>query len=142
MIDFERLESLSPAKQRAVVALLSESTVEGAAKTAGVSAVTLRRWRSDPAFREVYRLARETMWEEATARLAVVARSAVETLHREMTNPDARPGERIRAAQVLLEASARCATREPGAEEAGQSAADEDFERRLEAIYGERAIEP
>lgn len=50
-------EELSPQQEGAIVALLSDPGLMGAAKAAGVGKATLWRWMQKPAFREAYRRA-------------------------------------------------------------------------------------
>src|SRR5919107_1371502 len=70
----ERLED------RALAALLSEPTIEAAAKRADVAESTLLRWLQEPAFKARYRAARRSIVESAVGRLQTVATKAIEAL--------------------------------------------------------------
>ena len=96
-------EKLTPAQERAVSALLSASTLEEAAKLAKVSPATLRRWRQTEPFDAAYRSARVALLDCATASLRRAATEAVDVLLSVMRDPDARAGDRIRAASIVLD---------------------------------------
>jgi hypothetical protein len=113
-------DQLTPAQERAVIALLSSSSLEEAAKAARVSVSSLRRWRQEPAFQVAYRHARFALLESATAKLRGAACRAVEVLVEAMNDKEAPHSVRIRAAQVVLES-------------AYKSAEVEDLAERLEA---------
>jgi len=89
------MAELSERQRRAVSALLTAPTVKAAAQQAGVGERTLRRWLTDPRFREAYRAASRRMLEDAAARLRAVAREAVDTLLAALQ--DDRTANRIRA---------------------------------------------
>ena len=75
----ERLED------RALVALLSEPTIEAAARRADIAESTLLRWLQDPAFQARYRSARRSVVESAIGRLQQAATGAVDALTRNLT---------------------------------------------------------
>ena len=56
-------------QERVIVALLSEPSIEAAAKTADVSDVTIWRWMKQPEFRAKLRDARRAVVEGAIGRL-------------------------------------------------------------------------
>lgn len=94
-------EKLSRYQERAVVALLTQPTVEEAASHAGVSASTLRRWLAhSPEFKARYRAARREVVEHAVAELQHATSEAVATLRRNMGCGE--PGPEIRAAVAVL----------------------------------------
>ena len=72
-------------EDRALVALLSESTIEAAAKRADVAESTLLRWLQDPEFKAKHRAARRSIVESAVGRLQAVATKAVDTLERNLS---------------------------------------------------------
>ncbi len=117
---------LSPSQERAVIALLSSSSLEEAAKSARVSVSSLRRWKQEPAFQVAYRTARFALLEGATAKLRGAACRAVEVLVACMNDQEAPHSVRIRAAQVVLEA-------------AYKSAEIEDVVERLDAVERDNA---
>jgi len=68
-------------RERAVVALLSESTIGAAARRCGVNERTLRRWLLDDGlFREELATARTAMFQGAMNRVQALASTAVTTL--------------------------------------------------------------
>jgi DNA-binding MurR/RpiR family transcriptional regulator len=85
----------------AILALISEPTVVAAAKRAGVSEATLRRWLQDPGFAARYREARREVVDRAITRLQAAAVEAVETLRRNLSS--GQPGVEVTAARTLLE---------------------------------------
>jgi hypothetical protein len=98
-------EKQSRRQEAAIAALLSEPTVEAAAKKAKVGYRTLRVWLKDPAFNREYREARRQIVEEAVSRLQQTTLMAVLTLYRNLTCGN--PGTEVRAAQVILEQSVK-----------------------------------
>ena len=95
---------LSRYQEQAVAALLTESTVAGAAEKAGVGARTLERWLSeDTAFREAYRVARRRVLEDAIGRLQGATARAMEALERNLRCGV--PATEVRAAQTVFRLS-------------------------------------
>ena len=67
-------------REEAILALLTEPTIDAAARRAGVSDVTLWRWMQEPDFRDRYRQARRQVLEGAIASLQQAAGEAATTL--------------------------------------------------------------
>jgi hypothetical protein len=95
-------EKLSGKQEQALIALLTEATIEGAAAKAGVNARTLFRWLNYPPFVATYRDARRQAVQHATGRLQQAASDAVTTLREVMMDPEA--PARVNAAKSVLEA--------------------------------------
>jgi hypothetical protein len=98
-------EKRSRKQDLAIAALLTEPTVEAAARRAGVGVNTLHRWLRDPDFTAAYRTARRGAVEAAVARIQGSAGAAVDTLTRNLTC--GRPGDEIRAAVAILDHAGR-----------------------------------
>lgn len=103
-----RRRSITPTQERAIAALLISSTLEEAAKTAGISSSTLRRWRSDPDFVKALDTHRIAMLEGVTARIRGAAADAIETV-RDLAKNGKSEGVRLRAATTLLTMAYRSA---------------------------------
>jgi hypothetical protein len=112
---------LSPQQEGAILALLSDPGLTGAAKAAGVGKATLWRWMQQPAFRDAYRRARREAVEQARARLQQASGEAVEALRDVMNDEDAPHASRISAAKTVLVMAI-------------QATSEEEFERRLAAL--------
>jgi hypothetical protein len=97
------VDSLTPKQQRAIFALLSEPTLEDAARQAGIQRSTLWRWLQDSAFRSFYMQARRLAVQRAIARTQAVTCEAVETLREVMNNPASRGSERVAAAKAIID---------------------------------------
>ena len=69
----------------ALAALLSEPTIEAAARKAGIGESTLLRWMAEPTFKARYRAARRSVVESAVGRLQQAATQAVDSLTRNLT---------------------------------------------------------
>lgn len=95
-------QTLSPAKRRAVAALLTERDVRAAAMLARVGESTLHRWLKDDSFKAALREAESSAIDATVRRLAELTGRAVETLDAEMTNQQTPSAVRIRAADVVL----------------------------------------
>ena len=72
-------------EEAALSALLSEPTIEIAAKQADIGESTLRRWLAEPEFKAKYRAARRQVVEAAIGRLQSAATKAVDTLERNLS---------------------------------------------------------
>ncbi len=88
-----------------VAALLSNSTVRGAAEAAGVSEATLYRRLRDSAFRKELREQRLRVYSHALQRLQVAAEGAVDVLEEVMLDKRAPLSARIKCAVHVLELS-------------------------------------
>lgn len=116
-------------EEQAIVALLTEPTLERAAKKAQISLSTLWRWLQTEAFQARYQLARRQAFEQAMVRLQNVATEAVDTLQRNLSCED--PNVQVRAALGIL----------GRASQAAECAALEDRIRQLEGRLTPQAKE-
>jgi hypothetical protein len=90
-----------------MLALLSEPTIEAAAKTAKVGERTLYTWLKDPAFCAAYREARAEAVSRSVARLQQASGEAVTTLQDVMKDAEAPAPSRVAAAKTVLEIAIR-----------------------------------
>ena len=93
--------------EAAVAALLTQRNIEEAAKTAGVSPRTLRRWQQEPEFDAAYRKARRDAFGQSVARLQQVSGAAVTTLQRLIVDPSTPAAVKARAAYYILTLSTK-----------------------------------
>lgn len=93
---------LSFRQTNAVMALMSETTIERAASRAGIKPRTLHRWLKEPEFMRAYRLARRQAFQHATAIVVKYAPVAVSTLVRILSDRNAPPNAQVTAAGLLL----------------------------------------
>ena len=94
-------------QDRILLALVEHPTLERAAAALGMSPVTLWRWLQKPEFAETLRKARRETFSQSLARLQHAANAAVNTLLRVMTDREAPAASRVRAADVVLQATVR-----------------------------------
>jgi hypothetical protein len=94
-------------KEEAIAALLSQRTVEEAAKSIGIGAKTLMRWLKVPEFQAAYREARRQAFGQCVARLQQASSAAVTTLLKIMVDPNAPASSRVRAADSVLDHAAK-----------------------------------
>jgi len=90
-------------EEQAIAALLSEPTIEAAAKKAGISESSLLRWMAVPSFQERYRAARRQVVEHAVSRLQQATSEAVDALQRNLTCGT--PAAEIAAAKATIDFS-------------------------------------
>ena len=90
-------------KDEAIAALLSERSIEEAARACSMSAKTLLHWLKMPEFRADYVEARGQVLSQSNARLQQATGAAVTTLLKVMVSPDAAAATRVRAAQSVVE---------------------------------------
>jgi hypothetical protein len=74
------LDPLSARQARTIRALLSESTIEGAAKAAGVSRAIIYVWEKEPAFATALREARDAAFRSGLDELRAATSKAVRVL--------------------------------------------------------------
>src|SRR5437868_985204 len=90
-------------KEEAIAALLSQRSIEEAARSIGASQKTLLRWMKLADFKAAYNDARGQMMSQANARLQQGTSPAVTTLLKLMISPDTPASARVRAAQCVVE---------------------------------------
>jgi transposase-like protein len=95
-------EKLTRKQEQAIAALLECSTVAEAARKAGVSHSTLKRWILDPAFEAAYRGARREALALSVGRIQAATGVAADTLLAVAKNA-AKDSDRVRAAVALLD---------------------------------------
>ena len=97
-----RKSLLGRKQEDAIAALLTQSNVDQAARTAGISIRTLLRWMRLPDFDAAYREARRKAFSQSIARLQQGATAAATTLLKIMVDPAAPPSVKVRAAESVL----------------------------------------
>ena len=97
----ERFGRIERKQELAVAALLTETSIEAAAKKCGIGESTLFRWLQQPAFNAAYQEARGQVLTQAVAQLHTATTQAVATLELALT--DAEWPARIRAAVAILD---------------------------------------
>ena len=93
--------------EEAIAALLTQRTVEEAARVAGIGTQTLLRWLKVPKFQVAYRDARRAAVSQSYARLQQASSAAASTLLRIMVDANSPAPSRVRAADRILEHSKR-----------------------------------
>ena len=93
-------EALSAKQLKGIAAIMQESTMEKAAKKAGVNRATLYRWMEIPAFREKLEWGQRAAFAGALARLQAAAKLAVERLIEALDSKNANE-RRLAASEIL-----------------------------------------
>lgn len=96
---------MTPKKQKALLALLSQPTKEKAAAAAGITSKTLRVYLADPDFQAEYKRAFSGLVEDATRQAQQSLAPALSTLREVVEDSGEDPKFRISAARSLLEYS-------------------------------------
>jgi hypothetical protein len=94
-------------KEEAIVALLTQKNIEEAARSIGIGSATLLRWLKDPDFDTAYREACRAAFLQSVARLQQASGAAVTTLLKLMIDPTTPPSTKARAADSVLDHSAK-----------------------------------
>jgi len=94
-------------KEEAIIALLSQTGLEQAARAADISPRTLFRWLEMQEFKAAYLKARRNAFGHATARLQQASGAAASTLLKIMLDKDAPTSSRLRAAESILSHGAK-----------------------------------
>jgi DNA-binding MurR/RpiR family transcriptional regulator len=96
-------EKKSRKKDLAIINLLTEPTIKGAAEKTGISEATLWRWMQDDDFKEQYRDAKRETVGHATAKLRHGMTVAVDALVEMAENKKTPAVARASACRTLLE---------------------------------------
>ena len=94
-------------QEEAIAALLSQRSIEDAARACGLGARTLLRRLKLPEFNAAYREARRAAFSQSIARLQQATTAAVSTLLKVMVDPSTPASTRVRAADSVLDHSAK-----------------------------------
>jgi len=94
-------------QEDAIAALLSQRSIEEAARACGLGPRTLLRWLKLPEFLAAYREARRAAFSQSVARLQQATGAAVSTLLKVMIDPGTPASTRVRAADSVLDHSAK-----------------------------------
>ena len=94
---------LTPNKQRALQALLTQPTKKDAAKEAGVSARTLTEYLADAEFQQEYKRAFADLVTDATRQAQKALSPAITLLLNVVNDENETAGNRISAARSILE---------------------------------------
>ena len=90
-------------KESVIAALISARNHEEAARAAGISLVTLKRWLRLPEFQAEYQQARRDIIVQTNARIQQNAGLATTVLLKQMASPDTPPAVKARVAQFFIE---------------------------------------
>ena len=86
----------------AIIGLLTQRNLEDAARSAGISLATLRRWQDLPEFDKAFRRARRQAFGQQISRLQYASAAAVTALHKLVVDPSAPPAVKVRAAYCIV----------------------------------------
>lgn len=98
---------LKPKQEEAIIALLTNRSVEDAARSVNVAPRTLYRWLSEPLFDKAYRKARREAFGQGTARLQQASGAAVSSILKIMLDQHAPASTKLRAADMVLSHGAK-----------------------------------
>jgi len=90
-------------KEEAIVALLTNRTIEEAARATGIDPNTLLRWLKLPEFQKSYREAKREAFGQSLARLHYFSSAAASTLGKIMLDSKTPPATRVSAADSILD---------------------------------------
>lgn len=94
---------LEQKQEAAIAALLTCSGYTAAAKKAGVSAMSIKRWMKVDSFRDAYMAARKELVDETVLRLQQASTLAIKTLEAVMRNSKSKDSARVAAAKTVLD---------------------------------------
>ena len=94
-------------QEEAIAALLSQRSIEDAARVVGVAEKTLRRWMREPKFSAHYLQARREGVSQAVARLQQATGAATAVALKLMTDPNVPAAVRLRAAEFVFDRSSK-----------------------------------
>ena len=94
-------------KEAAIAALLTARNTEEAARSIGIGPATLRRWQKEPEFDAAFREAQRLSYKQSIARMHQACSAAVSVLHKVMVDPATPPATKVRAADSVLNHTAK-----------------------------------
>jgi hypothetical protein len=94
-------------REDAIVALVSQRSIEDAARACNTPARTLYRWLKEPEFDAAYRAARRQAYGQSISRLQQGSAAAATTLLKVMVDATTPPSTRVRAAEAVLSHAAK-----------------------------------
>jgi hypothetical protein len=89
-------------KEEAITQLLTQRSVDEAARVTGVGTQTLYRWMRHPQFDAAYQAAKRAAFGQASARLQQASGAAVSTILQILRDPSTSASTRVRAADLAL----------------------------------------
>jgi transposase-like protein len=89
-------------QEAAIAALLTQRTIEEAAKSIGVGTSTLLRWQKLPEFANAFRAAKRAAFAQTVARLQYASSAAASVLLRVLADPATPASTKVRAAESVL----------------------------------------
>jgi hypothetical protein len=89
-------------KQEAITQLLTQRSVDEAARVTGVGTQTLYRWMRHPQFDAAYQAAKRAAFGQTSARLQQASGAAVSTILQILRDPSTPASTRVRAADLAL----------------------------------------
>jgi transposase-like protein len=90
-------------KEAAIAALLTQRSVEDAARVVGLGTQTLLRWLKIPEFVKEYRSARREAVQQAVARMQQATGAAGTVVLKLMTDPNVPAAVKLRAAECVFD---------------------------------------
>jgi hypothetical protein len=90
-------------KEEAIAALLTQRTIEDAARAAKIGTNTLLRWLQVPEFGDAYRRARREAVHQSVARMQQATGAAAVTVLKLMTDTNVPSAVRLRAAECVFD---------------------------------------
>lgn len=96
------MAEITHVQKRFLAALLVNRTVTDAIRQAAVSERSAWRWLKDDAFKAALDEAEGQVLEAAMRRLLAMQATAIDALEAVLNDPQARPGDKIRAADLVL----------------------------------------
>jgi hypothetical protein len=94
-------------EEDAIVALISQRSIDDAARACNIPARTLYRWLKEPEFDAAYRAARRQAYAQSISRLQQGSAAAATTLLKVMIDATTPPATRVRAAEAVLSHAAK-----------------------------------
>jgi hypothetical protein len=95
-------DGLTVRQEKAVIALINDTTVAAASRASGIGERTLHRWLKEPNFAKCYRRARREAFNMSIAMTQRYAAVAVNNLAKIMNDPSSNNTARVTAAVALL----------------------------------------
>ncbi|MBK6904062.1 MAG: hypothetical protein IPH04_15005 [Saprospirales bacterium] len=95
-------DGLTVRQEKAIIALINETTVAGASRASGIGERTLHRWLKEPNFNKCYRRARREAFSLSIAMTQRYSAVAVNNLAKIMNDAGANNTARVSAAVALL----------------------------------------
>ena len=95
-------KNITPMQQKAIIALMENSSVEKAAESIGIGSRTLHRWLRHEYFCKAYKKAGDKVFEQGIGKIQRLTSLAAARLGQVLANDNSSTKDKLRASEIVL----------------------------------------